>query len=307
MGQDTASATAKLRGLTAKFDVQVKAATPFYPGLCMETDSAGADEQYAMLGAVPAIREWLGDRDFKTLAATDWTLTNGHYESSVPILRTDYDDDRLGLYAQAIEQMGKRHGNHPNKLLFALINDGASTECFDGQYFFDSDHSWGDSGSQTNLVSQTVTSATAITAAEVKAGFNAAIVKLAGFVDNTGELLNDDIQDVATQVSVCANPVLRQSLEDALSVRLNATGGDNVTVARPKIGTSARITSTVKMTVFKTDDPIKPFIYQKRQPIRKQIKGVGDLEEKFIKFLTEARYAMGYGAWWQAVEVTFAE
>ena len=306
MGQDVASSTVKLRGLTAKFDARVKAATPFYPNVCMVTDSDGADEQYAMLGAVPGVREWVGDREFKDLAAVDWTLVNKQFEGSVLIKRTDYDDDRLNLYGAPIEQLGVRFSNHPYKLLFGLMDDGYKLPCFDGQYFYDTDHSWGDSGTQSNKVSQAVSDTTAISAAEVKAGFNAAIIALCGFKDDRGELINDDIQDITQQVAVVANPVLRQSIEDALSVRTTSAGADNVVIARPKIATSSRITSTTKMHVFKIDDPVRPFIFQQRSPLKKQIKGVNDIEDKYIKFLTEARYAMGYGAWWTAIEVTFS-
>jgi len=306
MSQDTASATVKLRGITAKFDAAVKAATPFYPTVCMSTDSTGYDEEYAILGAIPVIREWVGARDFRELAASNWTLVNQLFESSVQIKRTDWDDDRINLYGIPIEQMGKRFGNHPNKLLFELMEAGSSSICFDGQCFYDDDHTWEESGTQSNKVTQTVADITAITASEVKAGFNAAVVKLASFTDSAGELINDDIMTPEQQVAVAANPVLRQALEDALTVKLGSNGGDNVVIARPNIATSARITSTVKMHVFKTDDPVKPFIFQRRSPVQKQIKGIGDIEEKYIKFMTEARYAMGYGAWWNAVEVTFS-
>lgn len=306
MGQDVASSTVKLRGLTAKFDARVKAATPFYPNVCMITDSDGADEQYAMLGAVPGVREWVGDRDFKDLAAVDWTLVNKHFEGSVLIKRTDYDDDRLNLYGAPIEQLGVRFANHPNKILFELMEDGYKAPCFDGQYFYDEDHSWGDSGAQSNKVSQTVSDSSSVTATEVKSAFNAAVVALCGFKDDRGELINDDIQDITQQIAVVANPVLRQAIEDALSVRTASSGADNIVIARPRIATTSRITSTTKMHIFKVDDPVKPFIFQQRSPLKKQIKGVDDIEDKYIKFLTEARYAMGYGAWWTAIEVTFS-
>jgi phage major head subunit gpT-like protein len=36
--------------------------------------------------------------------------------------------------------MGQAAAVHPDELVFALLAAGFATACFDGQYFFDSDH-----------------------------------------------------------------------------------------------------------------------------------------------------------------------
>jgi len=45
MALDTARAVATLRGLTAKFDLAMEQASPFYPTLCTQVQSQGADEK----------------------------------------------------------------------------------------------------------------------------------------------------------------------------------------------------------------------------------------------------------------------
>lgn len=40
-----------------------------YPRVAMEVPSETRDENYAWLGAVPSMREWIGDREIKNLAA----------------------------------------------------------------------------------------------------------------------------------------------------------------------------------------------------------------------------------------------
>lgn len=153
MATDTARAVATLRGLTAKFDIGVDSAAPFYGDLCTTVQSAGSDEQYGWLGSMPGIREWLGDRVFKSLRAGNFTLANKEWESSLAIEKKDIADDRLGMYGPVLEQLGQEAAQHPDELLLAAIENGEATVCFDGQYFFDTDHSWGDSGTQDNDLS----------------------------------------------------------------------------------------------------------------------------------------------------------
>ena len=71
MALDTAKAEVILRCLTVKFVNAVAGATPFYPQVCTTVDSSGRDEKYAMLGNMPGVREWIGDREVKQLHPKD--------------------------------------------------------------------------------------------------------------------------------------------------------------------------------------------------------------------------------------------
>jgi phage major head subunit gpT-like protein len=305
MSLDTASAMVKLRSLTARFDNRVKAAQPFYPQLCTTVPSTGADEEYGILGNVPQVREWIGDRQFKELRAAKWTIENKLWEQSLRIAKTDIADDRLGMYSPALEELGNRAAKYPDALLFSLINGGEAAACFDAQYFFDTDHAWGDSGNQSNDLTYNCSDHTNPTAAEIKAAYNAAVKAMMEFKDDQGEFINDDIWDASVQLVIVCNHTLQQVMHDALTVMLNSTGGENYVVTkRPTIITSAKFTSTVKFDVYKTDSPIRPFIFQAREPLSRQMKDVDDLEFKDVKFMTSARYNVGYGAWWTAVRTT---
>jgi phage major head subunit gpT-like protein len=305
MGFDTAAAVAKLRGLTQTFDNSVKAATPFYPRICSVVTSKGADEEYGLLGRVPGVREWLGDRDWKQLRGARWTLENKKWEISLRIEKDDIADDRLGMYTPTMAQLGRRAAKHPDKLVWDLFALAESETCFDGQYFFDTDHSWGDSGPQSNDLTYDATDHTAVTAAEFKLAYNQAVDALIGYKDDQGELLNDDIVDETQSILLIVPTALRQVAHDALSVRTVATGGENFVLQRPTIVTSARLGSSAKFYTFKVDEPLKPFVFQARSPLKRQMKNTDDLEWKDVKFMTEARYNVGYGAWWTAVLTTF--
>ena len=105
-----------------------------------------AIEEYAWLGMPPAMREWIGGRDAKGLPEYDFTIRNKHYEATLDFLLRDLRRDKTGQIMVRIAELAQRSGAHWASLLSTLILAGASTDCYDGQYFFDDDHSEGSSG-----------------------------------------------------------------------------------------------------------------------------------------------------------------
>lgn len=305
MALDTAKATVTLRTLTKKFDNGIAAATPFYPQLCTIVQSDGADEAYGMLGKMPGVREWLGDRQFKELRAGTFTIANKHWESSLLIKKNDIADDRMGMYGPMMQDLAIEAAYHPDELFFTAMVDGESTACFDGQYFFDTDHSFGDSGSQSNDLTYTAATSTIPTVAEFKAAFTAARVAMLKYKNDQGKLLNRPITTGLTNLLVVVNPDFEPIAKEALLAPLSGGGNTNVVVDAPRIVSSAHLTDTSKMYLFNLDGALKPFVFQAREPLSRQMKGMDDSETKDVKFMTEARYNVGYLAWWKSVLTTF--
>ena len=306
MSLDTGKAVAKLRSLTRKFDNRVESATPFYPRVCTLVPSDGADEEYGMLGSVPGIREWVGDRVFNELRGAKFTVENKEWENSVRIKRTDIEDDRLGLYGPVLEQMGLEAATHPDELIFeTLIAGGESAACFDGQYFFDTDHSWGDSGTQSNDLTYNATDHTAVTAAEFKAAYHAVLETMVAFKNEKGKLLNRPVVTGLNNILIVVPPQLWDAAVTGLKSQLLGGGDSNVLLAMPEIVCSPHLTSGTKFYVFNLGGVLKPFVYQARRPLSRQMKGLEDREFKDVKFMTDARYNAGYLAWWTAVLTTF--
>ncbi len=110
-------------------------------------------EMYPWLGMVPAMREWVGGRNAKSLGESSLTLTNKEYEATLEILMKDWKRDKTDQYRRRVQEMTARGGSsHWASLLCTLILDGETTICYDEMYFFDTTHSEGDSGSQSNLL-----------------------------------------------------------------------------------------------------------------------------------------------------------
>lgn len=311
MALDTAAAVAKLRSLTGKFDNSVKATTPFYPRLCTVIPSDGADEEYGMLGSVPQLREWLGERNFHTARAAKFTIENKHWESSVLVKKTHIADDRMALYGPMFSSLGVRAARHPDKLLLSdlIVNATAATSlCLDGQIFFDTDHSWGDSGTQDNDKTSAIVVAANPTVTEFKTALTGALNTMLAFKDDKGELLHDDAVigagDGMELLILCPLKYRQVAIEATSQGILIGGGNTNVVIVMADVIATPHITGDY-FDLYRTDTPFRPYIFQAREPLQRRMKGMDDIEFKDVKFMTEARYNLGYGAWWNAIRHTF--
>lgn len=109
--------------------------------------STSKAETYGWLGKFPKMREWVGDRIVKNMESFGYTVTNKDFEATVGVDRNDIEDDDLGHYGPLMQEMGHSAGQQPDDLVFSLLKAGATELCYDGQYFFDTDHpSFDDAG-----------------------------------------------------------------------------------------------------------------------------------------------------------------
>src|SRR5690554_317084 len=127
-------------GFRADFQGAIAGVTPQHTEVATIVPSTTKSNTYGWLGAMPAFREWVGARQFQSLQEHGYAITNKTYESSVEVGRDDIEDDNLGVYKPAVQEMGREGALFPDKLVFGLLKDGFTTECFDGQFFFDTDH-----------------------------------------------------------------------------------------------------------------------------------------------------------------------
>ena len=113
--------------------------------------STTAQEHYAWLGQFPQLRKWVGDRVIQQLQAYDYRIANEKFESTIEVRREDIEDDKYGVYNPMFEELGWAAKTHPEELVFNSLGAGFTTPCYDGQYFFDSDHPVGTEGNFTSV------------------------------------------------------------------------------------------------------------------------------------------------------------
>lgn len=128
------------RGFQVVFQDAWNQAETMYETVSTVIPSTGAEEHYAWLGTMPRFREWVGDRVWQSIGASDYTIKNKDFELSIEVDRNHVMDDKFGVYRPFFQSMGQEAKTHPDELIFGLMAAGFSTTCWDGQYFFDTDH-----------------------------------------------------------------------------------------------------------------------------------------------------------------------
>lgn len=137
---NAASIQSLSRGFSAIFNKAFEATESHLDKIAMVVPSTNGEENYAWIGKLPMMREWVGARIVNNLAAHTYAIKNKTFESTVGVPREDIEDDKIGVYAPMVQQLGWMSKLHPDALLFGLLKAGFDQKCFDGQYFFDTDH-----------------------------------------------------------------------------------------------------------------------------------------------------------------------
>ncbi len=127
-------------GFQAAFNEGFTGAPSQFEKIAMKTVSGTTEEKYGWIGRFPSIREWVGDRIVDGLSTHDFTIVNRDFESTIGVQRNDIEDDRIGMYAPIFRHFGSTVKEHPDHLVFELLARGFEEKCYDGQFFFDTDH-----------------------------------------------------------------------------------------------------------------------------------------------------------------------
>ncbi len=139
-------------GVTLSFNSQLYATTTIYDKFCFQANSTGDAEVYPRLEMLPGLREWVGDRVVRSLSQTTFRIANKEFEETIAVARVDIEDDKYGLLTPIAQELGNNAGRLPDLLVAQLMKAGHTTQCYDGQNFFDTAHpSFDASGNATPL------------------------------------------------------------------------------------------------------------------------------------------------------------
>jgi phage major head subunit gpT-like protein len=139
------------QAFNAAFKNGVGMAKPMWEKIAMSVPSKTGEEKYGWMGTTTKFREWLGDRVVQNLTLHDYTIKNKTFENTVGVKRDEIEDDQYGVYTPLMTQLGMDAALHPDELIFALVQAGFATPCYDGQYFFDTDHPVGPSDAPVSV------------------------------------------------------------------------------------------------------------------------------------------------------------
>lgn len=128
------------RGFSAAFLEGFEGADTDYEMFTMVSPSGAATTEYSWLGQFPGLIKWLGERIVKGIVSHGYSITNETYEATLAVKRTDIEDDQYGAYGKIFAEAGRAAMDHRSQLIYAALKAGFETKCYDGQFFFDTDH-----------------------------------------------------------------------------------------------------------------------------------------------------------------------
>jgi len=127
-------------GLSTAFNGRFASVQSYYQMLAMTVNSTTAQNEYPRLDDLPGFREWFGDRVVHDLSASTYVIRNREFEKTIAIKRSQIEDDSFGFFTNVAGQMGQDAAEFPDQLVFPLVKSADTIKCYDGQYFFDTDH-----------------------------------------------------------------------------------------------------------------------------------------------------------------------
>jgi len=296
-------------------------ATTWIDRASIKFDSNEEVEDYAWLGTPPGLSEVKGEYHVEKLREFFYQIRNREYRAGLGIPRKLIERDKTGQVDLLVDEFAARCGAHWTELLSALLLAGTGSTlgtCYDGQLFFDTDHSEGKSGTQLNLLAAAQVAAldVAVPAAPTPVEGARAILGVIGYMmgwlDDQGKPMNSG----AREFLVMTSPVLWQFLAPAVYQPLVNAGETNPLIAALSKGgfsvsveANPLLTYTTQFLVFRTDAPLKPLIRQDEMDLDLQIIGEGTEEWKKngqMLILPYARRAVGYGRWQYAAHATLS-
>lgn len=293
-----------VKGLRSEYQEEFDAYKANNEGILMQVESNGPIENYGWLGSVPRMRVFDGERKPVQVGTYKYAIENEEYEASLAIDLKDVDDEQTGKYSILAGQIGESSAMFPDELLYGtLLPNGFSTNGYDGQYFFDVDHSVGLSGVQSNLTTLKLG----------PTGFAAARTLFWRFKDDFGRPVNTSLDLV-----LIIPPELLATAEALLTNKTNSNGSDNQFYQAAEIRVNPWLTDVNAWYLVNRTGKVKAFVQQnrKREPLAVLGQKPGDdtvINQSEAMFMRRKVYvgtywrgAVGYGMFQKAVASTGA-
>lgn len=142
-------------GFKTEYQRALTVAPPLKDRVAMMVKSSTFENRYGWLKKLSGMREWIGPRVIDNLEEASYSISNRHFEKTIAVDRNDIEDDNLGQYSTMFAEMGELVSALPEQLVWGLLRNGFTTNCFDGQFFFDVDHPIVDENGNTTVYANT--------------------------------------------------------------------------------------------------------------------------------------------------------
>jgi phage major head subunit gpT-like protein len=280
---------------------------PWVGELSTHVSSDQASEEYAWLGMAPMLREMIGGRLAKTLRDFGFVIENLDFEATLRVLDKDMRRDKTGQLQIRIDEFSQQPDRHWATLLSALIATGHQNICYDGQFFFDTDHGEGDSGVQSNDLTFDVTTPASPTTQEMQDAVLFAVETMFGFKDDNGEPLNEGDSDFIVMTPTRYFSIAAKAMVNPV------TGGGDTNPLQNLPGVSLRPTTNARFDptpnvfyIFSTSGSVGGLIRQ--EEVTPEISSLDENSDHFFE-TREHQFGIytsrnaGYGRWQRAVRM----
>jgi phage major head subunit gpT-like protein len=264
-----ANLTAYQKTLNFSFVTQMLSAPTYWAKIATEMPSSSEGNVYPFLSMIPGLREWQGPRVINNAALRSYTLLNKHWEDTVGIDRNKLEDDQHGFFAPLVGMLGQHVAEWRDRELARVVEAGTTEVCWDGQFFFDTDHPIDPDGLITGSnVNKLVGAGYDIAVADPLVPYAAAKAAMALWKRDDGLqtgtipnllMVHPNEEKFAKQIKNAL--ITAQAVSSAAAGVSNVFQGDIDIIINPYL----TVTSGKPWYLMKTTAPVKPFIWQNRK------------------------------------------
>jgi phage major head subunit gpT-like protein len=245
----------------------------FYQDFCTVMPSQSETQLYHWIAQIPGMREWIGQRQFNNAVLRDYSLVNKIFEDTISLDKFKVANDQYGAFGPTVQAFGDSIARWPDQQMALVVEAAVTALCYDGQYFFDTDHPVSLTDSSQGTFSNKLVGASYNLATDPLGVWQAASELMASFKGDAGQPLGLVADTLMVPPSLRRYAMQAAKSEIVPQTVRNVAGSENVGVAgvsniyqgdfnvivNPYLSSAACV-------VMCSNRPVKPFIWQLRQP-----------------------------------------
>lgn len=259
-----------------------------------EVRSTKRQENYAWLGDMPRVREWVGDKSYGGLKDYDYSIKNKDWYVPLTVDRNDLDDEQISAIMPSVDMMALTMANHKQDMIIELLLNGTTELAYDGQPFF-----------SNRSVNDNLLTGTGGTYAALQKDIADVRTAMMRFKSEDGKPMGLRLDTLVVPPEL-EKPVLEVIRSTAVVLDGQGTNYNPVSSWVKNVIVLPELEDTNDWYALATDFPLKPFIYQARKAPTPVFDDSEEKRNRKINFSVESRGNAGYGFPQMAVKVVNA-
>ena len=275
-------------GLKTQF-FQTFAETPsMYDRISTLIPSDKDTEQYAWLGALPGVREFLDERQSQDMTPYSYAIKNKTWESTISVDRAALEDDLYGQIPLRIKQMAMSAKQHLDILTFGMLAAGFTQNGYDAVPFF---------GTHTQSGVQSNRGGDALSAVSLQN----AVTAMMRFTDDQGKPagVSPDLLVVSPELYWEGRVLLESTYYPDPLTAASQLLAMNPLMGSLKLLSSPYLVSPTNWFLLDTKRIVKAIVLQMRKDF--EFTALDDEDNAFMRdtlyYGVRARYNCGFGDW----------